>query len=212
MRAAEAAAIAAGTPVEILMERAGMAAAEAIWRYAGPLPVLVLCGPGNNGGDGYVVARELRARGVAVRVAALSEPKGGAARAACELWGGPVEPLAEAAGAPLLVDALFGTGLGRPLAGAVAQAPARPRRTGRGPRRHRPAERRRHRRRAGAFAGSRLRSHHHLPDFEALAPAAAGGAAHGADRRRRHRHRGGEPAPRDRPPRPSRPRPRRPQI
>ena len=46
MRAAEEAAIAAGTPVEELMERAGKAAAEAIWRYAGPLPALVLCGPG----------------------------------------------------------------------------------------------------------------------------------------------------------------------
>ena len=56
MRAAEAQAIADGTPVETLMERAGVAAAEAIWRFAGPLPALVLCGPGNNGGDGYVVA------------------------------------------------------------------------------------------------------------------------------------------------------------
>ncbi len=74
MRAAEAAAIAAGTPVETLMERAGMAAAEAIWRFAGPIPTLVLCGPGNNGGDGYVIARTLRERGVSVRVAALREP------------------------------------------------------------------------------------------------------------------------------------------
>ncbi len=121
MRAAEAAAIAAGTPVETLMEQAGRAAAEAIRRYAGPLPALVLCGPGNNGGDGYVIARELRARGVAVRVAALGAPKGGAALAACDSWGGPVEPLAAAKGAALLVDALFGTGLGRPLDGAAAQ-------------------------------------------------------------------------------------------
>src|SRR3954453_19734329 len=72
MRAAEEAAIAAGTPVEALMERAGKAAAEAVWRYAGPWPALVLCGPGNNGGDGYVVAHELAACGVAVRVAALA--------------------------------------------------------------------------------------------------------------------------------------------
>ena len=101
MRAAEEAAIAAGTPVEELMERAGKAAAEAIWRYAGPLPALVLCGPGNNGGDGHVVARELRARGLDVRVGTLADPD----------W----EP------APLLIDALFGTGLSRPLDGAVAQ-------------------------------------------------------------------------------------------
>ncbi len=115
MRAAEEAAIAAGTSVETLMERAGVAAAEAIWRHAGPLPTLVLCGPGNNGGDGYVIARELAARGVTVRVAAAGEPKSAAARAARAKWGGPVEALDAASAAPLLVDALFGTGLGRPL-------------------------------------------------------------------------------------------------
>jgi ADP-dependent NAD(P)H-hydrate dehydratase / NAD(P)H-hydrate epimerase len=119
MRAAEEAAIAAGTPVELLMERAGKAAAEAIWRFAGPLPALVLCGPGNNGGDGYVIARELRARGVAVRVAALADPKGNAARAARASWNGPVETLDGAPPAALLVDALFGTGLARPLDAAV---------------------------------------------------------------------------------------------
>ena len=130
------------------MERAGKAAAEAIWRFAGPLPALVLCGPGNNGGDGYVIARELAARGVAVRVAALAEPKSDAARAARDAWGGPVETLAEAAPAPLLIDALFGTGLARPLDEAVSRAPARPRRRGAGAGRDRPAERRRDRRRA----------------------------------------------------------------
>jgi hydroxyethylthiazole kinase-like uncharacterized protein yjeF len=120
MRSAEAAAIAAGTPVETLMERAGLAAAEAIWRFAGPLPALVLCGPGNNGGDGYVVARELRARGVEVRIAALAEPASGAAQAARRGWDGAVEAIDAAAPAPLLIDALFGTGLGRPLEPALA--------------------------------------------------------------------------------------------
>ncbi|HEX6376669.1 MAG TPA: NAD(P)H-hydrate dehydratase [Allosphingosinicella sp.] len=115
MRAAEAAAIAAGTPARRLMERAGAGAAEAIWRFAGPLPALILCGPGNNGGDGYVVARRLAERGSAVRVAASAEPRGPDAQAARAAWGGPVESLAEAASAPLLVDALFGTGLARPL-------------------------------------------------------------------------------------------------
>lgn len=115
MRAAEDAAIAAGTPVETLMERAGIGAVEAIWRYAGPVPALVLCGPGNNGGDGYVIARELAARGVKVRVAASGEPRTPAARAARESWGGRIEDIAEAKDAPLLVDALFGTGLVRPL-------------------------------------------------------------------------------------------------
>ena len=115
MRAAEAAAIAAGTPAYTLMERAGAGAAEAIWRFAGPMPALVLCGPGNNGGDGYVIARALRERGAEVKVAALAEPTTPAARAARDAWGGPVVPLHQAEPAPLLVDALFGTGLRRPL-------------------------------------------------------------------------------------------------
>jgi hydroxyethylthiazole kinase-like uncharacterized protein yjeF len=115
MGAAEAAVIAAGTPMDELMDRAGKAAAEAIWRYAGPLPALVLCGPGNNGGDGYVIARELRARGVDVRVAALGDPQTEAAGKARDSWAGPVETLADAKAAPLLIDALFGTGLRRPL-------------------------------------------------------------------------------------------------
>src|SRR6478735_3732035 len=90
MRVAEERAIAAGTPVELLMERAGLGVAEAAWRFAGPLPTLVLCGPGNNGGDGYVAARYLRERGMDVRVAVLGEPKAGAAAAARTAWDGPV--------------------------------------------------------------------------------------------------------------------------
>ena len=122
MRAAEAAAIAAGTSEQMLMERAGLAATQAIRGYAGALPALVLCGPGNNGGDGYVIARLLKERGADVRVAASAEPRSEAARHARSLWTGPVEPLDEAMAAPLLVDALFGTGLARPLDESVAQA------------------------------------------------------------------------------------------
>ena len=121
MRAAEERAIAAGASVETLMERAGAGAAEAIWRYAGPVPTLVLCGPGNNGGDGYVVARLLAARGLDVRVAALGEPSSDAAKRAKALWTGPAEAIEEAAPAPLLVDALFGTGLSRGLEPALAE-------------------------------------------------------------------------------------------
>ncbi|MEO7365049.1 MAG: NAD(P)H-hydrate dehydratase [Sphingomicrobium sp.] len=120
MRAAEQAAIDAGTPVEQLMERAGAALAEAAYRFAGPKPALILCGPGNNGGDGYVAARHLKARGVPVRVAALSEPKAAAAIWARSQWDGDVETLSpDTKSAPLLIDALFGTGLKRGLDKAV---------------------------------------------------------------------------------------------
>ncbi|HEX8238625.1 MAG TPA: NAD(P)H-hydrate dehydratase [Allosphingosinicella sp.] len=121
MRAAEAAAIAAGVPAAELMERAGTAAAEAIWRFAGPMPALVLCGPGNNGGDGYVIARRLAERGMKVRVAALAEPGTAEARSARAAWSAAVENPDDAVAAPLLVDAFFGTGLARPLDGALSQ-------------------------------------------------------------------------------------------
>ena len=120
MRAAEAAAIAAGTPVEALMERAGAAAAEAIWRFAGPRPTLVLCGPGNNGGDGSVIARHLRERGVEVQVAAEGQPRAGAAAEARRRWDGPATAISDAQPAAVLVDALFGTGLARPLDEALS--------------------------------------------------------------------------------------------
>jgi hydroxyethylthiazole kinase-like uncharacterized protein yjeF len=121
MRLAEQGAIDAGTSVEELMERAGAALAEAAYRFAGPMPTLILCGPGNNGGDGYVAARHLAGRGVAVRVAALSEPKSEAAKWARGQWTGEVEQLsAETKGAPLVIDALFGTGLTRGLDEAVS--------------------------------------------------------------------------------------------
>ena len=100
MRAAEQTAIAGGTRQDTLMERAGAALAEAAWLYAGPLETLVLCGPGNNGGDGRVAARHLEARGMTVRIATL-------------------DTLADAKPAPMLIDCLFGTGLKRPLEDAV---------------------------------------------------------------------------------------------
>src|SRR3954452_21441924 len=116
MRAAEQAVIARGTSVQELMERAGAGLAEAAYRFAGLMETLILCGPGNNGGDGYVAARYLAERGVTVRVAALSKPKSDAAKWARGQWTGEVEQLsADTKGAPLLIDALFGTGLTRGL-------------------------------------------------------------------------------------------------
>lgn len=122
MRAAEQAAIDRGTTVEQLMERAGAALAEAAVRFAGPTRALVLCGPGNNGGDGYVAARHLAERGIAVRIAATGEPKSDAARWARGEWKGGVESLSDAtAPAPLVIDCLFGTGLKRGLEEPVAE-------------------------------------------------------------------------------------------
>jgi hydroxyethylthiazole kinase-like uncharacterized protein yjeF len=120
MRAAEQAAIDSGTRVETLMERAGAALAEAVVQYAGNRPVLVVCGPGNNGGDGYVAARHLQERGVPVRVAALAEPSSDAAKWARGLWQGPVEDFATTEPALVLVDCLFGTGLKRALGEDIA--------------------------------------------------------------------------------------------
>ena len=122
MRAAEQAAIDAGSRVEQLMDRAGAALAEAVYRFAGPMDALILCGPGNNGGDGYVAARHLAERGVKVRVAALAEPKSDAAKWARFQWQGDTEPLtSETRGAPLVIDSLFGTGIKRGLEGTATK-------------------------------------------------------------------------------------------
>ncbi|API58988.1 bifunctional ADP-dependent (S)-NAD(P)H-hydrate dehydratase/NAD(P)H-hydrate epimerase [Tardibacter chloracetimidivorans] len=120
MRRADAAAIAAGTPGEALMDRAGRAAASAIAAFTGPDHVLVLCGPGNNGGDGYVIARELAERGWPVTVGQLAPPSSREAVAAAAACPAPVEPLASVQPAPVLVDALFGTGMKRKLKPQVA--------------------------------------------------------------------------------------------
>ena len=85
--AADRAAVGAGRPVVWLMENAGRAVARAIRARMRPCRTLVLCGPGNNGGDGYVAARHLAAAGWPVRVAALAPPRGEAAEAAAR-WRG----------------------------------------------------------------------------------------------------------------------------
>ena len=123
MGEADRAAEATGTPIPTLMEQAGAAVAAAIQARYAPAPVLVLCGPGNNGGDGFVAARRLRDAGWPVHVAALVETRRmkGAAGEAAVAWDGDVAALdfADLDGAALVVDALFGAGLGRPLGGPV---------------------------------------------------------------------------------------------
>jgi hydroxyethylthiazole kinase-like uncharacterized protein yjeF len=114
MRAAEQALFDAGTSVTDLMEVAAGGAAEWIRRVAAGRSVTVLCGPGNNGGDGYVIARRLREAGNAVTVIAALDPATDAARAAKRRWDGPVSTSGGAEG-DVFVDCLFGSGLGRPL-------------------------------------------------------------------------------------------------
>lgn len=122
MARADAAALATGIPTETLMEAAGRAVARAIRARFRPCRTLVLAGPGNNGGDGYVAARYLEQAGWPVSVAALAPPiPGTAAAAAAARWHGPMVAFgeAEAARVGLVVDALFGAGLTRPLAPEV---------------------------------------------------------------------------------------------
>lgn len=120
----------AGMPVEALMARAGReAAAVIIARFPVERAMVVGCGPGNNGGDGYVIARLLKARGHAVRVIAYGEPRTPAAKDARAGWDGPVEAELGDIGDAVLVDALFGSGGDRPLeprlAAWLAAAPCR---------------------------------------------------------------------------------------
>jgi ADP-dependent NAD(P)H-hydrate dehydratase / NAD(P)H-hydrate epimerase len=125
MARADAAAIAAGVPGIDLMEAAGRAVADAVTAHHARQPVVALCGPGNNGGDGFVAARHLLARRWPVRLGLLGERgalKGDAAWAAGP-WAGEVAPLSLALldDRPLVIDALFGAGLTRPIEGIAGQ-------------------------------------------------------------------------------------------
>ena len=109
MRRADEAAISSGTPGDVLMERAGRALARAALRLAGGRygkRALVLCGKGNNGGDGLVAARVLRTEGLTVRVVRLFED----------------DPVPAASGFDVVVDAIFGTGFKGAPEGRVAAA------------------------------------------------------------------------------------------
>jgi hydroxyethylthiazole kinase-like uncharacterized protein yjeF len=112
-----------GVPGPILMENAGRAVMRAIKTRIQPRRTLVLAGPGNNGGDGYVVARLLAQEGWPVTLAALAPPRAGSdAAIAASRWRGPMVPFtpAEAARAALVIDAVFGAGLARDLDALVA--------------------------------------------------------------------------------------------
>ena len=125
MAAADRRTIEAGTPSFTLMQRAGEAVCDAITARWPPCRTLVLCGPGNNGGDGFVVAKRLADAGYDVAVALAGERdalKGDAAQAA-KAWKRRVAPLAPSlvGDAALIVDAVFGAGLSKPVDSGVAE-------------------------------------------------------------------------------------------
>ncbi|MES0881839.1 NAD(P)H-hydrate dehydratase [Roseibium sp. SCP14] len=124
-----------GVPGIDLMEQAGQAVARAAMKYAPPGgDILIACGPGNNGGDGFVAARCLKAAGYAVHVRLLKDPGAlkGDALVAFERMGSSYEVSVEddqvacdfmkdLGAADVVIDAMFGAGLDRPLSGAVLQ-------------------------------------------------------------------------------------------
>ncbi|HJZ32699.1 MAG TPA: NAD(P)H-hydrate dehydratase [Hyphomicrobiaceae bacterium] len=127
MAEADRLAMAGGESGLMLMERAGRAVADAVSGLcSAPARILIACGPGNNGGDGLVAARILRDRGYRIAVGLLGEPEalGGDAAAMAQRWGdgsSPLTPELVARPGEVIIDALFGAGLSRPLAGAAAE-------------------------------------------------------------------------------------------
>lgn len=123
MSRADQLAVRGGMPGRQLMEEAGAAVAHAIMARWPVGPVTVLCGPGNNGGDGFVVACHLDRAGWPVRLALFGplEALRGDAAIHAQAWSGPVERLTADVleHASLVVDAMFGAGLSRPLEGAL---------------------------------------------------------------------------------------------
>ena len=121
MARADALAVEAGIPSLDLMEAAGRAIVDAIAAQWTPCKVAILCGPGNNGGDGFVVARLLGQKGWPVRVGLLGNTLKGDAKVNADRWNGSIEPLSLdlLKDAGLIVDALFGAGLARPLDGVA---------------------------------------------------------------------------------------------
>ena len=125
MYAADQAAIGMGISGEALMEEAGRQTAEAILEKFGPQPTAVLCGPGNNGGDGFVIARHLKSAGAKVSLALLGEKAklNGDAAVMAKRWRAKTRPLDDRvlSGVNLVVDALFGAGLSRAICGTARE-------------------------------------------------------------------------------------------
>ena len=117
--------MASGLPGERLMEAAGLSIVREIIARYDQCPVLLLCGPGNNGGDGFVIARHLQTAGWPVELVLLGDIKNlkGDAAVMASLWTGDVLPMepSRVSGQGMIIDALFGAGLCRDIEGAVAQ-------------------------------------------------------------------------------------------
>ena len=132
--AIDRATIEGGIPGIELMENAGRGIVRELLRRHCPRRCVVLCGPGNNGGDGYVVARRLREIGIAVETAAIAprERLANDAALASRAWTGPHRSIDEIAirAEDIVIDALFGSGLTRAFDGKGADALKRAQATG----------------------------------------------------------------------------------
>jgi hydroxyethylthiazole kinase-like uncharacterized protein yjeF len=125
MGRADRLAIEGGVPGRVLMDNAGCAVADEVSRrFPDARTVAVLCGPGNNGGDGFVAARHLLEKGYALRLGFNGDPSRlpPDAAAMAKLWTGAIAPLDRdlLSKADVVVDALFGAGLARPIEGKLA--------------------------------------------------------------------------------------------
>lgn len=126
MRAAEKLAIDGGIASAALMEKAGEGVAHHAMRFWSKRPTVVICGPGNNGGDGFVAARVMKSAGWPIRVALLGKRESltGDAKLMADLFDGDVVPFEKEVlnNCGLIIDAIFGTGLSRPTEGEIKSA------------------------------------------------------------------------------------------